>query len=77
MTLLELLAQSPLATILLTTLLGLLVGSFLNVVIYRLPLMLQREWQQQAVHRSAGGDLLHLRFALLGVHRAAPRQSLS
>ncbi|HBN14406.1 MAG TPA: prepilin peptidase [Pseudohongiella sp.] len=47
MTLLELLAQSPLATILLTTLLGLLVGSFLNVVIYRLPLMLQREWQQQ------------------------------
>lgn len=28
--------------------LGLLVGSFLNVVIYRLPVMLQREWQQQA-----------------------------
>lgn len=28
-------------------LLGLLVGSFLNVVIYRLPLMLQRDWQQE------------------------------
>jgi leader peptidase (prepilin peptidase)/N-methyltransferase len=28
--------------------LGLVVGSFLNVVIYRLPLMLQREWQLQA-----------------------------
>ena len=27
---------------------GLLVGSFLNVVIHRLPLMLSREWQQQA-----------------------------
>jgi leader peptidase (prepilin peptidase)/N-methyltransferase len=27
--------------------LGLLVGSFLNVVIYRLPLMLQREWRAQ------------------------------
>ena len=27
--------------------LGLLVGSFLNVVIYRLPLMMQREWQSQ------------------------------
>ena len=26
---------------------GLLVGSFLNVVIYRLPLMMQREWQQE------------------------------
>lgn len=29
-------------------LLGLLVGSFLNVVIHRLPLMLQREWQGTA-----------------------------
>jgi leader peptidase (prepilin peptidase) / N-methyltransferase len=29
-------------------LLGLAVGSFLNVVIYRLPLILEREWQAQA-----------------------------
>jgi leader peptidase (prepilin peptidase)/N-methyltransferase len=29
-------------------LLGLIVGSFLNVVIYRLPIMLDREWQSQA-----------------------------
>ncbi len=28
-------------------LLGLLVGSFLNVVIHRLPIMLEREWQEQ------------------------------
>ena len=28
--------------------LGLVVGSFLNVVIYRLPIMLQREWRMQA-----------------------------
>ncbi len=28
--------------------LGLLVGSFLNVVIYRLPIMLDREWREQA-----------------------------
>ena len=27
--------------------LGLMVGSFLNVVIYRLPLIMQREWQEQ------------------------------
>ena len=27
---------------------GLVVGSFLNVVIYRMPIMLQREWQLQA-----------------------------
>lgn len=29
--------------------LGLLVGSFLNVVIYRLPLMMQRDWRQQCL----------------------------
>ncbi len=29
------------------TLLGLLVGSFLNVVIYRLPIMMKREWRQE------------------------------
>ena len=28
-------------------LLGLLVGSFLNVVIYRLPIMMEREWKQE------------------------------
>ena len=27
---------------------GLVVGSFLNVVIYRLPIMLEREWHAQA-----------------------------
>ncbi len=32
---------------------GLLVGSFLNVVIYRLPIMLDREWRAQAL------ELLH------------------
>lgn len=32
----------------LTLILGLLVGSFLNVVIYRLPLMMERAWQAEA-----------------------------
>lgn len=36
------------AFILTVGLLGLVVGSFLNVVIHRLPIMLQRDWQQQA-----------------------------
>ncbi len=30
--------------------LGLLIGSFLNVVIYRLPLMLERQWAKEDVH---------------------------
>ncbi|HSY29035.1 MAG TPA: prepilin peptidase [Burkholderiaceae bacterium] len=29
-------------------LLGLIIGSFLNVVIYRLPIILEREWRSQA-----------------------------
>lgn len=33
--------------------LGLLVGSFLNVVIYRLPIILEREWRAQAVELAA------------------------
>ncbi len=44
----ELLAQQlPGLYIALLTILGLLVGSFLNVVIYRLPIMLERSWQQE------------------------------
>jgi len=35
---------------------GLLVGSFLNVVIYRLPVMLDREWKHAAWHLLWGAD---------------------
>ncbi|VAW73284.1 Leader peptidase (Prepilin peptidase) / N-methyltransferase [hydrothermal vent metagenome] len=35
--------------------LGLLIGSFLNVVIYRLPVMMEREWKAQA-HEYLGND---------------------
>ncbi|HEV8059535.1 MAG TPA: A24 family peptidase [Gemmataceae bacterium] len=37
-------------------LIGLIVGSFLNVVIYRLPIMLEREWRSQAADVLAGGS---------------------
>ena len=36
--------------------LGLVVGSFLNVVIYRLPIMLEREWRAQAAEFAASID---------------------
>jgi len=36
-------------------LLGLMVGSFLNVVVHRLPVMLEREWRDECV-RLAGGE---------------------
>ncbi|SDU19929.1 prepilin peptidase [Halopseudomonas salegens] len=47
MEILDYLASHALAFILLTGLLGLIVGSFLNVVIHRLPRMLEREWLHQ------------------------------
>lgn len=47
MTLLELLTTSHTFFIILAVLLGLMVGSFLNVVIYRLPLMMERGWRSQ------------------------------
>ena len=43
---LDLLREQPVAFITVSVLLGLIVGSFLNVVIYRLPLIMQREWEQ-------------------------------
>jgi leader peptidase (prepilin peptidase)/N-methyltransferase len=48
MSLPEFLASSPLAFTLCSLLLGLLVGSFLNVVIHRLPIMLDRDWRTQS-----------------------------
>ena len=41
--------QYPAFFFVVITLLGLLVGSFLNVVIYRLPLMMQREWRSDCL----------------------------
>jgi leader peptidase (prepilin peptidase)/N-methyltransferase len=45
---LEYLAASPAALILVCVLFGLLVGSFLNVVIHRIPKMMEATWRQEA-----------------------------
>ncbi|MCX9156837.1 A24 family peptidase [Niveibacterium sp. 24ML] len=44
----ELIASSPLAFILIASVLGLCIGSFLNVLIHRLPKMMERDWHEQA-----------------------------
>lgn len=44
---LALLQTTPLAFVILAGLIGLLVGSFLNVVIHRLPKMMEHEWHEQ------------------------------
>lgn len=51
----EFLAGSQPAFISVVVVLGLLVGSFLNVVIHRLPLIMHREWQQQC-HELIGSE---------------------
>ena len=43
----EIFTESPAAFITVVIVLTLLIGSFLNVVIYRLPLMMQRDWRDQ------------------------------
>ncbi|MEZ2744226.1 A24 family peptidase [Halopseudomonas bauzanensis] len=48
MTLLDYMASHLLAFVVVAGLLGLVVGSFLNVVIHRLPKMMERDWLQQA-----------------------------
>jgi leader peptidase (prepilin peptidase)/N-methyltransferase len=48
MTTAELYAAEPIWLIGSFFILGLLIGSFLNVVIHRLPIMMEREWRQQA-----------------------------
>ncbi|HUL45808.1 MAG TPA: A24 family peptidase [Steroidobacteraceae bacterium] len=55
MSVIELLAASPALFVGSCLVLGLAVGSFLNVVIYRLPLMLDREWRAQCAEL-AGHD---------------------
>src|SRR6185437_8230505 len=56
---LALLAASPAAFAAVALLLGLIVGSFLNVVIYRLPVMLERQWRAECAELAAAGSEGH------------------
>jgi leader peptidase (prepilin peptidase) / N-methyltransferase len=47
MSVIDLLASSPAVFTATWLVLGLIVGSFLNVVIHRLPIMLERQWREQ------------------------------
>lgn len=47
MTLTDSLQHSPAIFIAFSTIIGIIVGSFLNVIIYRLPRMMERAWHQQ------------------------------
>lgn len=49
-----LLASNSVVLLTLATVLGLLVGSFLNVVAYRLPIMMERRWKQECTELQTG-----------------------
>ncbi|HMW73369.1 MAG TPA: A24 family peptidase [Cellvibrionaceae bacterium] len=53
MTLADLHSLAPGYTLTIALILGLLIGSFLNVVIYRLPLMMMREWKASVAEAEA------------------------
>jgi leader peptidase (prepilin peptidase)/N-methyltransferase len=70
----ELFAQSPLAFTATAFVFALLIGSFLNVVIYRLPIMMYREWQEQCeeLQKSDTPDLPDKPFTLVVPRSACP-----
>ncbi len=59
MSLPELLQASPLSFVIVCAVLGLMVGSFLNVVIHRLPKMLEIGWRQQCAELSGAAPPSH------------------
>jgi leader peptidase (prepilin peptidase)/N-methyltransferase len=72
MALIEALRTSPALFVAGCVLLGLLVGSFLNVVIYRLPLMLERQWRAQSAELSGQAPPAAPPFNLVTPRSACP-----
>jgi leader peptidase (prepilin peptidase)/N-methyltransferase len=72
MSVIALLASSPGLYLGTALVLGLVVGSFLNVVIYRLPVMLDRQWREQCAELAGtdpvAADGLHVSGAPLPPH---------
>ena len=70
----ELFAQSPLAFTATAFIFALLIGSFLNVVIYRLPIMMYREWHEQCeeLQKADTPELPEKPFSLVVPRSACP-----
>jgi len=70
----EIFIQSPVLFIAACFLLALLIGSFLNVVIYRLPIMMERDWRAQCeeVAAAPAAELPSGRFDLVAPRSRCP-----
>jgi leader peptidase (prepilin peptidase)/N-methyltransferase len=69
---LPLLQTSPLSFAFIAGIFGLLVGSFLNVVIHRLPKMMEREWQMQCAELNGSSPDPTPKYNLLVPRSACP-----
>ncbi|MFA6013810.1 MAG: A24 family peptidase [Gallionellaceae bacterium] len=72
MTFFQALQDIPTLFITVSGVVGLLVGSFLNVVIYRLPKMMERDWRMQAAELSGKEIAPEAPFNLLTPRSACP-----
>jgi leader peptidase (prepilin peptidase) / N-methyltransferase len=72
MSVVSLLATSPAWFIGTSLVLGLVIGSFLNVVIYRLPLMLERQWREQCAEFGATAPATAAPFNLFVPRSSCP-----
>jgi leader peptidase (prepilin peptidase) / N-methyltransferase len=68
----DLLREQPTFFITMATLLGLMVGSFLNVVIHRLPKMMEQEWQRNCADLHGQEAPAHPRYTLVTPRSACP-----
>lgn len=68
----EVLRASPALTTVSSGLIGLLIGSFLNVVIYRLPLMMERDWRRHCAELEGREATAEPEFNLVRPRSACP-----
>lgn len=68
----ELLRELPAFFIAASSVFGLLVGSFLNVVIHRLPKMLEQEWRQQCAELNGQETAAPIRYNLVTPRSGCP-----
>lgn len=68
----SLLQQNQTLFICISILFGLMLGSFLNVVIYRLPKMMERDWQNNCLELQGKERVPEVKFNLLSPRSACP-----
>ncbi len=68
-----LLKSEPTVFIIVSTILGLMVGSFLNVVIHRLPIMMEREWHANCLELQGKDVPEQSKYTLVTPRSACPK----